>query len=363
MQPHAHQCFIMMPSGNHGEYQDREREADFIYRSIIGPSIDAAFGDEMHHFREVDYGLPGAISPSIIEHIARSELAIVDLTGNNPNVFFELGVRWALCERKTILMHQLGTVLPFDISNYRSLQYTTTLDGPQLAREKLTEILTEVREHIEEGCDSLVYDSLEDLHVSLPEQIGGARGPRTGAPLMPWEIYWSNIQRLKRLLQNSMKDGLYAPSIIVGITNGGAMLADLLAREVYSTDMPVVSIWADRQHRQHLYFENDLNYGIVEGIRRLGAASKDGLKVLLVDDIVSTGSTHDGAMSFLRQHLPEADVRFLPLYSRNQKYYPLVRESLLWTHPAFGMSDKDAQDLYATGWEKLPYDKEIRAGG
>ena len=42
--------------------------------------------------------------------------AVADITGANPNVFYELGIRHAMRPRSTVIVFAEGTVLPFDIA-------------------------------------------------------------------------------------------------------------------------------------------------------------------------------------------------------------------------------------------------------
>lgn len=95
-------CFVAMPFGTGEEYAGRKRESDFIFYDMIKPAVESAFAkfnqkkDIRHEYepeviRELEEGSPGDITISIIEHIAKSYITIVDLTGRNPNVFFELG--------------------------------------------------------------------------------------------------------------------------------------------------------------------------------------------------------------------------------------------------------------------------------
>ena len=89
-------CFVMMPSGKHNEYAHGSQEADFIFKDIIVPAVQEVYGDQIEIHREIDSRKPGAITSAIIANIARSDIAIVDITGANPNVFLELGIRFSL---------------------------------------------------------------------------------------------------------------------------------------------------------------------------------------------------------------------------------------------------------------------------
>ena len=55
--------------------------------------------------------------------------AIADITGANPNVFYELGIRHALRPRSTVILFVEGTVIPFDIALVRGISYRTDGKG------------------------------------------------------------------------------------------------------------------------------------------------------------------------------------------------------------------------------------------
>jgi hypothetical protein len=54
---------------------------------------------------------------------------VADITGANPNVFYELGIRHAMRPRSTVIVFGEGTVLPFDIALVRGLAYKTDKTG------------------------------------------------------------------------------------------------------------------------------------------------------------------------------------------------------------------------------------------
>lgn len=82
----------------------------------------------------------GQIMEEILIAIARTDVVIVDVTTNNPNVFYELGIaHMAKGERKVVILRQkasngrkLGSAkVPFDIAGNRYLDYEPTTDGIQ----------------------------------------------------------------------------------------------------------------------------------------------------------------------------------------------------------------------------------------
>lgn len=78
----------------------------------------------------------GLITKAIIEQIISVDLVIADLTGSNPNVFYELAIRHSY--RKPAIQIIKGDVnIPFDIANMRTISYETTLSGADLAKKDI----------------------------------------------------------------------------------------------------------------------------------------------------------------------------------------------------------------------------------
>ena len=65
----------------------------------------------------------GWIHSKMFEYIFSADVAVVDITSLNPNVFYELGVRHALKKSVTILIRKSGTPTPFNIQGFQMLEY------------------------------------------------------------------------------------------------------------------------------------------------------------------------------------------------------------------------------------------------
>lgn len=65
----------------------------------------------------------GLIMNNIFDGINHSEIIIADITGNNPNVFLELGIALSRRENVVIVISQDRDDAPFDIRNWQVLQY------------------------------------------------------------------------------------------------------------------------------------------------------------------------------------------------------------------------------------------------
>ena len=68
------------------------------------------------------------ITDDIVSTIKLSELVVVDVTGNNPNVMFEFGFALAL-KKPHVVISQSTEFLTFDIKNVRTVIYKNTWKG------------------------------------------------------------------------------------------------------------------------------------------------------------------------------------------------------------------------------------------
>ncbi|PCD75648.1 hypothetical protein CLN94_12910 [Pseudothioclava arenosa] len=79
------------------------------------------------------------IHTEIIRNIYEDEIIICDVSGRNPNVFFELGIRMAT-QKPTIIIKDDKTIYPFDTSTNRYIQYPRDLRHPLMEKFK-TELI------------------------------------------------------------------------------------------------------------------------------------------------------------------------------------------------------------------------------
>lgn len=88
------------------------------------------------------------ILQDIVEGIYQADIVIADLTGLNPNVFYELGLAHAM-NKKVIIITQDLDELPFDIKSYRAIEYS-------LLFHKLPTFLAEVKKLLFGAMDNSV---------------------------------------------------------------------------------------------------------------------------------------------------------------------------------------------------------------
>src|SRR5262249_29148144 len=104
-------CFVLMPFGRKTDPAGRATHFDAVYQKVSAPAVEAA-GLEPVRADEEKTG--GTIHKPMFERLMLCHYAVADITGANPNVFYELGIRHALRPRSTVILFREGTVLPFD---------------------------------------------------------------------------------------------------------------------------------------------------------------------------------------------------------------------------------------------------------
>lgn len=111
---------------------------------------------------------PGSIHEDMFSLLLRASIVIADITVHNANVFYELGIRHSLRDRKTILIKCAGyDDTPFDIAGFRYLTYDISDPAKTLDELKLT-----LKETIETNrADSPVFKMLPRLESQDPERF------------------------------------------------------------------------------------------------------------------------------------------------------------------------------------------------
>jgi hypothetical protein len=110
-------CFFISPIGQPGS--DVREQADAVLDYIIEPALKDM---EIEAVRADKLTEPGLITDQVIGAILNYDLCIADLSGQNPNVFYELAIALA-AERPVVLLKLAGEVIPFDVKDYRLIEY------------------------------------------------------------------------------------------------------------------------------------------------------------------------------------------------------------------------------------------------
>jgi tetratricopeptide (TPR) repeat protein len=115
-----------MPFGRKQDGTGRLIDFDTVYQQIISPAVAAA---GLEPIRADEEQVGGTIHKPMYERLMLCEFAVADVTGANPNVYYELGIRHAVRPSSTILLFAEGTSLPFDIALLRGIPYRLDASG------------------------------------------------------------------------------------------------------------------------------------------------------------------------------------------------------------------------------------------
>jgi len=144
-------CFVIMPFGKK-KVDRRQVDFDKIYHEIFEPAITNAQTPEGKHLiakRTDKDAFSSSINQEMFEYIMYSRVAFADISGVNPNVFYEIGARHATQESGTVLFRQPGQVIPFDIKSIKVFDYE---DRPKEKAAKsvglISDVLTETLKRV-----------------------------------------------------------------------------------------------------------------------------------------------------------------------------------------------------------------------
>ena len=123
-------CFVVTPIGDENENTAIRRHIDGIIDQAIIPAISKEFDVKVAH-REYEVG---SINDRVIQRVYDSDLVIANLTTLNPNVMFELAIRYSF-GKPTIAIAEKGTKLPFDIIDENTIFYINDPAGAAELKE------------------------------------------------------------------------------------------------------------------------------------------------------------------------------------------------------------------------------------
>jgi len=123
----SQQAFVILPF---------EDEFETLYSEKIKPTLE----DNGYSVNKADSLVSQrAIIEDIITGITDADLIIADLTGTNPNVFYELGIAHGQGIPTVLITKDIGE-LPFDLSAYKTIEYSSHFNEIQEFVSELTEI-------------------------------------------------------------------------------------------------------------------------------------------------------------------------------------------------------------------------------
>lgn len=139
-------CFVIMPFGKKA-VGGRQVDFNAIYGELFEPAIrnvTTPEGKPLLPARTDMDAFASSINQEMFEYIMYSRMAFADISGFNPNVFYEIGARHSAQESGTVVFRQAGHEIPFDIRTIKIFEYhhesPTQLEE---SRTFITQVLTE----------------------------------------------------------------------------------------------------------------------------------------------------------------------------------------------------------------------------
>lgn len=129
-------CFIVMPFS--------VESLNIVYEDFVRPTLEDRC--KLRSERGDDVFGSNVVMDDITNSIRRARLIIADLTGRNPNVFYEVGIAHAL-NKQVLLMTQSIDDVPFDLRHRRALVYEYSPRGCKKLEKDLFENVQSILGH------------------------------------------------------------------------------------------------------------------------------------------------------------------------------------------------------------------------
>lgn len=189
-------CFVIMPFGEKKDPSGAVIDFDDLYEFMIRGAIEDDLKLECIRCDRITE--PGTIHHDMIREIFEAEVAVVDITTTNANVFYELGVRHALRKGVTVVIRRKGTDIPFNIRDLRIVEY----DPSKLMT--LVQARKTIAQFIEAGLrsdknDSIVHEYLDLRVITPPKPIADTQVflfGVTGAPGKAIGLITGDLQKV-----------------------------------------------------------------------------------------------------------------------------------------------------------------------
>ena len=197
MKPHA---FVAMPFGKKPGYDGTPIDFNAIYNDLLKPAIEAA---GLAVFRADEEQAAGDIKTDMFQELLIADLVVADLTLDNPNVWYELGVRHALRARGIVLIQGPRDNQPFDSYTDQKLNYNLKGGIPDPAtlendKKALTKMVKATLASWHDRKISPVYQLLPNLQEPQWKSL------RVGDALEFWKAHDAWTDRIELARQNDL---------------------------------------------------------------------------------------------------------------------------------------------------------------
>jgi len=225
-------CFVAMPFEGF----------DHLYDKAIRPTVESCFGAGSCSRGDTAKAAE-VVSDRIVEEIIWADVVVAVITGNNPDVMYEVGIAHSLRKPTLLLMdEQHVDKAPFDVRGQRIIGYRSrpTVDFRKL-KSTLQDYLEPIRDDAAYKATNVLTRLLGQKYFPYVDDFRGRKGWMYGyrdvlrvetAAKTVWEInpnsHWvaedpAFIERIKQSIEDGSKKYYYliprTPKVIRGLDN------------------------------------------------------------------------------------------------------------------------------------------------
>jgi len=200
--PPARNVFVISPIGHLGtpEHRRARQVLDYIIKkAFFQPHWEVIRADDEHS--------PDSITSQVIERIVNSDLIVADLTGHNPNVFYELAVAHGYQKPVLYLMTE-GESLPFDLIDQRAIFYN--LADPAAVDKAISGLVSSQRWVEEHSSNLRTPLTMHGRFTAISEAAPGSDGNEAIASALEEMLF--RLHRLERSVTESRRQDAEAGS-------------------------------------------------------------------------------------------------------------------------------------------------------
>lgn len=195
----VYNCFVISPIGEPDS--EIRAAADDLLEYLVIPALKNCGFSPNNIVRADKLYSPGSINSDILALIKSSDLCIIDVTGMNPNVMYECGMRHGN-GKPYIMMVRNGEKLPFDIAGIRTIQYDlSSLKKAKESQDVLEQFVSGLIETgfvRDEGTDSIssIADSIRSIEQKIDVLVKNCSSTNTQLPTVPINDLGDILERL-----------------------------------------------------------------------------------------------------------------------------------------------------------------------
>ena len=179
--------FVVRPFGTKTARDGVDIDFELVQNDLIQPAVDSL---GLSGGTTGEILASGNIRRDMFQRLLTADLVIADLSIHNANVFYELGIRHALRDKRTFLIRSKSDDVPFDLKTDRYLEYDRV--NPAKSKEALVFGLRATLDS--ESKDSPIFEHLPSLTAADPgrfvvvplvfrEDLGRAKGEGRAADI------------------------------------------------------------------------------------------------------------------------------------------------------------------------------------